>query len=125
MLDERVVTFGQTLLELFLSKLDTTGIDETKREEGTSFTVLVGSSTSGKVGLYDAVTVDPASTVNETQSGSCGELGPVGSSAEPVEVLTKELVRCGAAVGKSVGEGDGGVIDGISIFKSFLGDFKY
>lgn len=37
----------------------------------------------------------------------------------------KECVWCCVVVGKSVGEGNGRVIDGVLVFKGFFGDFKY
>ena len=81
MLYDRVHTFSQTRLELFLDTLLLAGMNQAQCVESSSFTVLAWCRSAGEVWLDYTVAVLQRSLVDETESSSDVEFSPIACSS--------------------------------------------
>jgi hypothetical protein len=117
MLNNWVVALSQRLPQLGLRPFLLSRVDQTQSEQRASLGELARRGATRQIRPDDADTVHPRTAVDETERGGSGELGPIRGSSQPVEVLAEEPVRGGAAMGKGVGEGDGGVVNGVAVLE--------
>jgi hypothetical protein len=115
---ERILQVGECLGSSVV------GVDETESEQTSSLGVVARGRTVGlgEVGVENGFALREVALVDDSESGSGGELGPVGGAREPVEVLAEEEVRGGSRVGECVHEGDRRVIDRLARLESVLWD---
>ena len=63
----------------------------------------------GEVGSQDGHALLVVALLDDTQAGRSGELGPVGGTSEPLEVVAQEEVVGGAGLGEPVANDDRGI----------------
>jgi hypothetical protein len=98
-----------------IRKVTLVGVNETEAEERTTLGIRGGvDARLGEVRVEDVHRLREVVFVNDAEGGRGEELGPVGRTRKPLEVLAEEGVARGSRVHDGVGDHEGLVEDRVA-----------
>lgn len=102
----------QYATKIFKHIISVVGMNKTKGKERTTFRVRAGhDSVLWKIWLKEAQSLGKVALMDDAKCRCSAELGPIGCTGEPLQVLSKEIVAGGSGIHKGVGECHCRVID--------------